>query len=138
MRRRPTRSTRTDTLFPYTTLFRSMPSMKRSVPLIFVLTVLTACAVSPTGRHQLRLVSDSEMSQMGVTAFQQMKEKTPATKNARPSAYVQCVAPAPTAQVPRPALTPANSEGQGLASRSEERRVGAECVSTRGYRGTAA
>src|SRR3546814_3023308 len=82
--------------------------MKRSVPLIFVLTVLTACAVSPTGRHQLRLVSDSEMSQMGVTAFQQMKEKTPATKNARTSAYVQCVAHALTAQVPRSALTPAN------------------------------
>src|SRR3546814_15270988 len=88
-----------------------MPSMKRSVPLIFVLTVLTACAVSPTGRHQLRLVSDSEMSQMGVTAFQQMKEKTPATKNARTSAYLQCVAHALTAQ------------------RSDERRVGQEWVS---------
>src|SRR3546814_3526657 len=87
-----------------------------SVPLIFVLTVLTACAVSPTGRHQLRLVSDSEMSQMGVTAFQQMKEKTPATKNARTSAYVQCVAHALTAQVPRSALTPANWEEIGRAS----------------------
>src|SRR3546814_4251071 len=94
-----------------------MPSMKRSVPLIFVLTVLTACAVSPTGRHQLRLVSDSEMSQMGVTAFQQMKEKTPATKNARTSAYVQCVAHALTAQVPRSALTPANWEVQVFDSK---------------------
>src|SRR3546814_14023413 len=27
MRRRPPRSTRTDTLFPYTTLFRSLPSL---------------------------------------------------------------------------------------------------------------
>src|SRR3546814_10951506 len=36
MRRRPTRSTRTDTLFPYTTLFRSLPNegesrLKRTV-----------------------------------------------------------------------------------------------------------
>src|SRR3546814_18018276 len=29
MRRRPPRSTRTDTLFPYTTLFRSAPTRKR-------------------------------------------------------------------------------------------------------------
>src|SRR3546814_4495215 len=29
MRRRPPRSTRTDTLFPYTTLFRSMRQMRR-------------------------------------------------------------------------------------------------------------
>src|SRR3546814_15558683 len=90
-----------------------MPSMKRSVPLIFVLTVLTACAVSPTGRHQLRLVSDSEMSQMGVTAFQQMKEKTPATKNARTSAYVQCVAPALPAPVDRTSVV----EGKGESVR---------------------
>ena len=35
-----------------------------------VVTVLVvACATSPTGRRQLRLVSDSEMAQMGVTAF---------------------------------------------------------------------
>src|SRR3546814_15701182 len=30
MRRRPPRSTRTDTLFPYTTLFRSMPARLRA------------------------------------------------------------------------------------------------------------
>src|SRR3546814_8907513 len=32
MRRRPPRSTRTDTLFPYTTLFRSRPVKKRLLP----------------------------------------------------------------------------------------------------------
>lgn len=71
---------------------------RRSAALAAVL--LAACATSPTGRHQLRLVSDSEMSQMGVTAFQQMKQKTPATKDAGQSAYVQCVAHAVTAQAP--------------------------------------
>src|SRR3546814_4360672 len=33
MRRRPPRSTRTDTLFPYTTLFRSLPSPEQFVSL---------------------------------------------------------------------------------------------------------
>src|SRR3546814_20386556 len=33
MRRRPPRSTRTDTLFPYTTLFRSLVSLERDAPL---------------------------------------------------------------------------------------------------------
>src|SRR3546814_10401336 len=32
MIRRPPRSTRTDTLFPYTTLFRSFQSIRRSIP----------------------------------------------------------------------------------------------------------
>src|SRR3546814_13531434 len=33
MIRRPPRSTRTDTLFPYTTLFRSLPCSKAEVPM---------------------------------------------------------------------------------------------------------
>jgi predicted Zn-dependent protease len=61
--------------------------------------VAAACATSPTGRRQLRLVSDSEMSQMGVTAFQDLKEKTPPTKDAKINRYVQCVAGAITREV---------------------------------------
>src|SRR3546814_14591197 len=34
MIRRPPRSTRTDTLFPYTTLFRSAPSLKLILPFV--------------------------------------------------------------------------------------------------------
>ncbi|NGY05555.1 M48 family metallopeptidase [Solimonas terrae] len=79
--------------------------------------LLSACAVSPTGRHQLRLVSDSEVSQMGVTAFQQLKDKTPVTKDPRESAFVQCVAHALTAQVPNSALTPASWEVQVFDSK---------------------
>lgn len=66
-----------------------------TVSIITALAV-AACATSPTGRRQLRLVSDSEMSQMGVTAFQQLKTKTPVTTNAKSSAYVQCVSKALT------------------------------------------
>lgn len=91
--------------------------MKRCLPLVFVFATLTACAVSPTGRHQLRLVSDSEMSQMGATAFQDLKKKTPVTKDVRESSFVQCVARAITAQVPNTSLTPATWEVQVFDSK---------------------
>jgi predicted Zn-dependent protease len=53
--------------------------------------VVAACATSPLGRSQLKLVSDSEMAQMGVAAFADLKKKTPATKDAKLSGYVSCV-----------------------------------------------
>lgn len=57
---------------------------------------VVACATSPTGRRQLKLVSDAEMAQMGAAAFQDLKTKTPPTKNAKTNGYVQCVAQAIT------------------------------------------
>src|SRR3546814_17787271 len=36
MIRRPPRSTRTDTLFPYTTLFRSRPEIARAIDLVII------------------------------------------------------------------------------------------------------
>lgn len=53
--------------------------------------VLAACAISPTGRKQLLLFGDSEVSAMGVTAFTQMKTETPASTDAKKRTYVQCV-----------------------------------------------
>ncbi|HSW15002.1 MAG TPA: M48 family metallopeptidase [Solimonas sp.] len=78
--------------------------MPRHLPVLAAAAIaaalITACATSPTGRTQLRLVSDAEMDQMGVTAFQQMKTKTPTTQNAKTNAYVSCVANALTREVP--------------------------------------
>lgn len=91
--------------------------MKRWLLPVAAVAALVACATSPTGRHQLRLVSDTEMSQMGVTAFQELKEKTPVTKDTRDSAFVQCVARAITMQVPKSALTPASWEVQVFDSK---------------------
>ncbi|HUP92289.1 MAG TPA: M48 family metallopeptidase [Solimonas sp.] len=59
-----------------------------------------ACTTtSPTGRTQLNLVSDAEIQQMGVTAFEQMKQKVPPTTDGRVSGYVSCVANAITREV---------------------------------------
>lgn len=63
---------------------------------IFLVTLIAACATSPLGRRQLILVSDSEMSQMGASSFNEMKQKTPLTKDGKSSAYVSCVAHAIT------------------------------------------
>lgn len=54
--------------------------------------VAVACAVSPTGRKQLLLFPEAEVAAMGATAFLQQKEQTPASRDGKKNAYVQCVA----------------------------------------------
>jgi len=63
------------------------------------ITALAACATSPLGRSQLKLVSDSELNQLGATAFQETAKKTPVTSDGRTTAYVNCVADAITREV---------------------------------------
>lgn len=54
--------------------------------------LISACATSPTGRNQLRLVSDQQMAQMGAAAFTQMKQQTPPAAPGTPaSRYVECI-----------------------------------------------
>ncbi len=77
------------------------PFARRSVTAfsLAALVGLTACATSPTGRTQLNLVSSSQMAEMGTAAFQELKQKTPVTKSAQTSAYVQCVARSITSEI---------------------------------------
>src|SRR3546814_16446743 len=86
MIRRPPRSTRTDTLFPYTTLFRSQHGMFRHDPSVFRLPFLLKFLQLRFADH--RVDAGTEM--------------------------------------PRHAAYPSHP----LTDRSEERRVGKECVST--------
>ena len=60
---------------------------------------VTACATSPLGRSQLKLVSDDELAQLGVTSFQQTSKETPVSSDGRTTAYVNCVARAITDEV---------------------------------------
>lgn len=53
--------------------------------------LLSSCVNSPTGRHQLILIGDSQMSQMGVASFAEMKQKTPPINDAKAMTYVSCV-----------------------------------------------
>lgn len=54
--------------------------------------VIAACAQSPTGRRQIMLFNDAELSKMGAQTFDSMKAETPISKDAKTNRYVQCVA----------------------------------------------
>lgn len=76
--------------------------MRALAPLLAVLVsaAVAACATSPLGRTQIKLVSDAEMDAMGVAAFTQMKGQVPEAKDAKVSTYVGCVARNVTAVMP--------------------------------------
>ncbi|WP_154222556.1 M48 family metallopeptidase [Marinicella rhabdoformis] len=59
--------------------------------IIIACVFLTACATSPTGRQQLILVGDSQMTQMGITSFQEMKTSQTISRDREVNQYVQCV-----------------------------------------------
>ncbi|MCI0400735.1 MAG: M48 family metallopeptidase [Gammaproteobacteria bacterium] len=61
--------------------------------------VLMSCATSPLGRQQLVLVSDSQMNEMGLQAFEAIKEEKPIDTDPHTNAYVRCVANAITDEV---------------------------------------
>lgn len=65
--------------------------LNRLTILIPCLALFTACATSPTGRSQLVLMPDSQMEQMGLQAFTNIKGKTAVESNRTTNSYVQCV-----------------------------------------------
>lgn len=68
--------------------------MHHALCFFILLAGLTACSSSPTGRHQLILFSDSQMNEMGVASFDQLKEDSPPSSDAKAMAYVQCLSTA--------------------------------------------
>lgn len=69
---------------------------------VALLALALACATSPLGRKQLKLFPDSEMNQMGLAAFDEMKAEMPVSNDPAVNAYVRCVADAIVAQAPDP------------------------------------
>lgn len=68
--------------------------MHRALVCSLVVLCAAACATSPLGRSQLVLFPDSEMTSMGVSAFDEIKKKTPQVEDAQLDRYVECVAQA--------------------------------------------
>lgn len=68
--------------------------------LMITLMGLTACSASPTGRNQLLLFSNTQMSTLGVQSFSQMKSELPISQDAALTRYVQCVTDALLQYVP--------------------------------------
>lgn len=70
-------------------------------PMLAVLAamLISSCATSPTGKKQLSLVSDQQMSTMGVSAYRDMKRQIPISRDRRKTTYVRCIADAITAEI---------------------------------------
>jgi predicted Zn-dependent protease len=63
---------------------------------------LAACATSPTGRKQfvLPMFTDTEVSKMGVAAYEDLKKKQKLSKDPQANHYVNCVTNAILASLP--------------------------------------
>lgn len=72
----------------------------KSLVLVLSVGVLVACVTSPTGRSQLMLVSDSQAQQLGVAAFDQMKQELPTSEDTSLNRYVACVTDAVLVALP--------------------------------------
>ncbi|AKH70490.1 Peptidase family M48 [Spongiibacter sp. IMCC21906] len=77
-----------------------MKTLKISIVPIVLAALLASCAESPTGRRQVLLFGNAEMSQMGTTAFDEMKQKMTVSSNSNTNRYVTCVADAITTMLP--------------------------------------
>src|SRR3546814_11788878 len=106
MIRRPPRSTRTDTLFPYTTLFRSGLSRFLLISLVLLLTQSRFLPLLWQAKLEALLNYENAISVM--VAAHAVGDKTLRSK----------------------AIDYMLQHGSNPQKRSEERRVGNECVST--------
>ncbi|MBF7072008.1 M48 family metallopeptidase [Glaciecola sp. MH2013] len=61
---------------------------------------LVACTTSPTGRNQLLLFPESQLSEMGVQAFSGMKSNIKISNKPVQNSYVQCIADSIIKHVP--------------------------------------
>lgn len=76
--------------------------MKRLPAIALATMLLASCATSPTGRSQLMLVSGSQMSQLGLDTFNQMRKQGKFADAPRERAYAACVAHALIGVLPPP------------------------------------
>lgn len=57
---------------------------------------LSACATSPTGRTQLAFMPDTQINQMGLEAFENLKQKNTVSNSQNYNQFVNCIAQAIT------------------------------------------
>lgn len=68
--------------------------------LVGAMCLLTACATSPTGRSQFIITDGQQMAQMGLQAFDEIKQKEKISSNRATVRYVNCVTDALLRVVP--------------------------------------
>src|SRR3546814_14805127 len=127
MIRRPPRSTRTDTLFPYTTLFRALiDSLCAKARILPVITIAREQDILPLAdalaAGGLTALEVTLRSQYGLKAIQVLREQRPELVTGAGTVLDRHMLAAAEAAGSQFIVTP------GI--RSEERRVGTECGST--------
>src|SRR3546814_18792546 len=131
MIRRPPRSTRTDTLFPYTTLFRSIKAvdqaLRRGVGEQFRKALLH-CLGDMRDDHALRR-NDGVAGEFGLVGISGVDPYGREAEARIPRGFARKV-DRPAAGRQRPPGIRTDLAARGLYRRSEERRVGKECVRT--------
>lgn len=73
---------------------------KRRAALVVAVLVVAGCATSPLGRSQLILFPEGQMTEMGLAAYQQLKQELPIENDPAVNGYVSCVATAVTSALP--------------------------------------
>ncbi|HET7299928.1 MAG TPA: M48 family metallopeptidase [Oleiagrimonas sp.] len=74
----------------------------RIIAICALLSLLAACATSPTGRSQLMLVSPTQVQQMGIASFNDMRKAGKFANAPNERAYATCVANALISVLPSP------------------------------------
>jgi predicted Zn-dependent protease len=87
-----------EVLDDYRALMRLGPIAAGRLFVVAILAIawLAGCQTSALGRRQFKMMSEAEMSQMGVAAFTDISKQTPPSKDALANAKVTCVANAIT------------------------------------------
>ena len=62
--------------------------------------IIAACATSPTGRSQLQLFSEQQLSEMGKMSHEKMAQEIPVEESPEVNKYVSCVVQAVTSTLP--------------------------------------
>jgi predicted Zn-dependent protease len=76
--------------------------MSRRCALLVLAAVALACATSPTGRRQLKLFPEAQMSAMGAAAYDTMRAEMPRSRDERLARSVRCITDALAAEVQGP------------------------------------
>ena len=64
---------------------------KKIFPILVIL-LLNACATSPTGRTQFVFLPDAQINQMGLQAFNDLKQQKPVSANSQYNQLASCIA----------------------------------------------
>lgn len=71
---------------------------KKIFPILITSCLLAACVTSPTGRNQFMFLSDAQINQMGLQAFDNLKRQKTISNNRQYNQIASCIAGAITQQ----------------------------------------